>query len=701
MRWRLLPLIVVACFWCDVLPARGQKDRRTHDITIEDYFTQADILESRISPDGDYVAYTQGTWQKSTNDRKTDLWVVPSRGTPQKLTFDRANDRSPQWVSGYPHIYFLGNRKRAGEKEPPFDGKTQVWRIHRDGGTPQPVTRVEGGVERFALALMNGRAFAYYVTSKELVDADFKSLRSKFKHIDYGHGVVRVSQVWKLDLQTWRSEKIIDDQRVIHEFAVAPDGKRIAMITTTDGKVVSFEGRSRVDIYHAATGKITPLPDKVFRKDVPSPYGWLEHLTWGPHGSDRLAFNVIFDAYPSEVVVALVAGNTPNVFLMKRPPGVSLHGYGSPLAWRGPGRDLCFLGDVQGRVRLFCAKGVDADQPGGFETVTPGDVVVAGFSYDKDGQSAAVLMNDITRLPDIRLYEGKGTPRWLTNANPQTAMWKLPQIKTFTWNGANGDAVEGILELPPDYQKGQRVPLVLNIHGGPTTADYLHLQYWIYGRVLLPARGYAVFCPNYRGSTGYGDKFLTDLIGKDNGIEVEDMLKGVDALVKAGIADPERLAVMGWSNGGYLTNCIISKTTRFKAAISGAGIADAVMEFAASDEPAYMIVFKKGFPWSNPAGYHRASPSYQFDKIRTPTLIHVGGDDERCPPPHSRLLYRALKEYVHVPTELLVYPGEPHGLTKYNNRLAKMEWDLAWLDRYVLGKKKEKEQNSEVSGQQR
>jgi dipeptidyl aminopeptidase/acylaminoacyl peptidase len=264
----------------------------------------------------------------------------------------------------------------------------------------------------------------------------------------------------------------------------------------------------------------------------------------------------------------------------------------------------------------------------------------------------------------------------------------LPQLSVVSWKGAGGQTVEGILELPPDYKKGDKAPLVVEIHGGPTTSSYYKLQYWIYGRTLLPARGYAVLCPNYRGSTGYGDKFTTDLIGRENDLDVEDILKGVDALIERGIADPDRLAVSGWSNGGFLTNCIITKTTRFKAAISGAGIVDAVMEWGSNDEPAYTMVFKQGLPWSNPEKYLKASPTYKLDKVKTPTLIHVGANDERCPPGHSRMLYRALKEYVNVPTELIVYPGEGHGLAKYRNRQAKMEWDLAWLDRWVMGKKK-------------
>src|SRR5207237_5964266 len=137
----------------------------------------------------------------------------------------------------------------------------------------------------------------------------------------------------------------------------------------------------------------------------------------------------------------------------------------------------------------------------------------------------------------------------------------LPQISVVSWRARDGTLVEGILELPPDYErlppdfkKGEKIPLVVAIHGGPTTADRFHLQFWIYGRTLLPAKGYAVLCPNYRGSTGYGDKFLTDLLGRENDLDVKDILAGVDALVAKGVADPDKLGVMALSKGRSLTN---------------------------------------------------------------------------------------------------------------------------------------------------
>src|SRR5262249_23123169 len=153
--------------------------------------------------------------------------------------------------------------------------------------------------------------------------------------VEYGHGVDKVSQVWKLDLQNWRDEKVIDDKRYIHDMALSRDGNRLAMITAPDDKVVSFEGKSRVDVYDATTKKAEAVPDEVFRKQMPSPYGWLEHLAWSPDGK-KLVFNVIFDGYPAKIIVADWDKDGVSVDRFDN-KGLSVRGYGSPLQWRGNG----------------------------------------------------------------------------------------------------------------------------------------------------------------------------------------------------------------------------------------------------------------------------------------------------------------------------------------------------------------------------
>jgi dipeptidyl aminopeptidase/acylaminoacyl peptidase len=370
---------------------------------------------------------------------------------------------------------------------------------------------------------------------------------------------------------------------------------------------------------------------------------------------------------------------------MKRPDGVHVRGYGSPLRWRD-GRTLGYLGESAGRVGVY---GYRAESNGSLG-VLPKDAVVSAFDFGPTpGAVAVTLEGSPTEFPDIYLHVGE--PKKLTRLNPQVARWKLPTVRHVTWKAPDGIEVGGVLELPADYKGTGKLPLVVGIHGGPTSSAKAALEYDPHnGRLYFAARGYAALFPNYRGSTGYGDKFLTQLIGRENDVEVKDILAGIRHLVEQGIADPERVAVMGWSNGGYLTNCLIAledPPVKFKAASSGAGILDTEAQWGFNDEPAYMMVFKKGLPWEAPDAYRKASPTYGLGNVTTPTLIHVGGKDERCPPGHSRMLYRALKEYRKVPAELVVYPDEPHGLAKYTSRKAKMEWDLAWFDRYVRGKK--------------
>ena len=260
--------------------------------------------------------------------------------------------------------------------------------------------------------------------------------------------------------------------------------------------------------------------------------------------------------------------------------------------------------------------------------------------------------------------------------------------------------VEGILELPPGYDRenGGPLPLVVMIHGGPTAATPYARQFRIYGRSLLAARRYAMLAPNYRGSTGYGEEFMVDLIGRENDVEVEDIITGVEALVRDGIADPAKLGVMGWSNGGFLTNALLSETVTvpgdggtaeevgFAAASSGAGVIDQVIQWGTEDTPGHVVNYMSGkLPWEFPAEYIESSPLYELNKTETPTLIHVGGSDARVPPEHARTLYRSLYNYLDVPAELIVYPGEPHGLMKKSNRAAKMAWDHAWFDKYLKG----------------
>ncbi len=671
--WSIISILTILL----VGAATGHAVERTHDIVPEDYFTQVFVSGVSASPDGEYTAFVDYRWDKEYDRRSRDIWVVnnDSKETT-RLTFDPGNEVSPQWSPDSKHVYFLGHISQGGDvTKPPYDGSSQVWRINVDGSELTPITRIPDGIYDYQLS-DDGTA-VYYTRTKEYRIDEWGDMRSQFSNVEYGHGIYEVSELWQLDLTSWRSEMIFDPKLHIHEFAVSSNGKHIATITTQDGELVSLEGWSNVTVLDLSTGDSFDLYDKLWRVEAPSPHGWLGGLEWSDDGN-KLAFTIDFDGYPSEIIVVDFSGGAAQLQRLPRPEMV--HVAGSP-HWV-PGEDVvAFVGDNRARSRVYT---IDVED-GSNETLTPGDVVIGGFSFVGDKGDLVANQSTLTYYHDLVMYS-KDKGERITHLNPQVDTWKLPQISIVQWEGANGDMVEGILELPPDYEPGQKLPLLVTIHGGPTLAEPYSFLFWIYGRASFAAKGYAMLAPNYRGSTGYGDKFMTDLIGHENDWDVIDIMTGVDHLIADGIVDEEQMAVSGWSNGGFLTNALISNN-RFKAASTGAGVLDMTVQLIEEDTPGHVINYMEGLPWEQPEEYQTASPLYSFKPgMTTAVLIHVGENDPRVPASHSIGLHRMLSRYLDVPCELIVYPGAGHNLSKYTHRLAKAKWDHAWIDHYTLSK---------------
>jgi len=678
------PILALATLGCLLFPPAQMATaaERTHDIVPEDYFDLVSLGNLALSPDGALAAYTESRWGQGKEGRSSDLWVVPVRGgMAHRLTFDGFGGSGAAWNAEGNRIYFLG-RDRAGRDNPPHDGSRQVWRIDPDGSRLEAVTRVTDGVNSFVLAPDGGAVF--YTTTKEPAAKEWADIRAEFPDLEYAAGTLSLTEVHRLDLASWRTETVVPATRHIWDMAVSPDGSRLALITTEDSEVIYREGWSRVDVVDLASGDVTSLTDQQWRSTHPSPYGWLEDLTWAPDGG-ALAFSISFDGYASQIWVAEQNGAPWNLQRIQRPGRV---GYAGGLTWTGQDRTLCYEGESMARIRVMAVQKVAGGQQGRTKVLTPGDWVVGAFAGDRRGRSLVTIAETTSRMNDLYHLEKNGQLEPLTDVNLQVATWKLPQISHVGWAGADGDTCWGILELPPGYKEVDGpLPAVVELHGGPTSSTKYRLRLWIYGRSSLPARGYALLSPNYHGSTGYGDEFLAKLVGRENDIDVKDIATGTRWLIDQGFADPSRIGVMGWSNGGYLTNCMITaEPDLYAAASSGAGVLDMAIQWGTEDTPGHVINFNRGQPWQVPDAYREASPMYHLDRVKTPTLIHQGGNDPRVPPPHSRALFRALHHYLNVPTQLVVYPGEPHGLTTHENRLAKIKWDIAWFDRYLLGK---------------
>jgi dipeptidyl aminopeptidase/acylaminoacyl peptidase len=302
--------------------------------------------------------------------------------------------------------------------------------------------------------------------------------------------------------------------------------------------------------------------------------------------------------------------------------------------------------------------------PGSFAVSSAGTVAFAG-------QTA-------TEPQELYLWDAKARPERVSNLNEQWRQIALMKPEFYRYKSFDGLEVEAALLKPANYDGKSRLPLIALIHGGPTGAWQDSIETW--GQ-LLAARGYAVFYPNIRGSTGYGQRFVELNRADWGGGDFKDVMAGIDDLIARGIADPERLGIGGWSYGGYMSEWAITQTNRFKAAVSGAGMANLISEFGTEEHPAYDEWFW-GLPYERPEGFLKASPFLYLKKARTPTLILQGNADLIDPLGQSQELYRGLKRY-GVQAEFVVYPREPHALREEKHLLDRLNRILAWYDKYL------------------
>lgn len=646
----------------------------THDVVPDDQFTLDELRGLTANHNGTRLAFVRARWDEALDLQRTDLWTLEtSSRAAQRVTFTQPDVHAPRFGPLGVHVYYLA----ADAQE-----KVQVWRVPATGGTPLALTAAAEGVSAFRLDL-NGGVWFSTCREDDVVD-DWKDLRDAHE-LTYVDRAVTTCEIHKLDLGTWRVAPVWSPGLHVAEFDVTPDGTRLAAVVEPDAELIVHEGRSRVVVRDLASGVDVPVPDDVWRASAPSPYGWVEGLAWASDGR-ALAFRVDFDGHPAETYVAELAGNEARTWKVPRPAGA--HVLDGALQWVPGERELCQRVGEHARVRLLCVAKLRSGGAGKPEAFPRGDVVVNTFAFSGDGRDVFATVGTPTSFPDLYRLPARGNllPVRIHAANPHTDAWKLPKLSVVAWKAPDGTTVEGILETPAGWSPEQGpLPLVVVIHGGPTAMDTLQRSFSYGGRTAFAARGWATLVPNYRGSLGYGDAFTTDLVGRENDVEVKDILAGVDHLVAEGVADAERLAVMGWSNGGYLVNALVAATDRFDAAVSGAGVVDQAMQWALEDTPGHVINFMQGQPWEKPEAYMAASPLYGLAGARTPTLVHVGEHDARVPPAHAHALFRALDAYLDVPVELVVYPDAGHGLKKLSQRKAKVAWDHAWLERWVLG----------------
>ncbi|MDE2660596.1 MAG: S9 family peptidase [Acidobacteriota bacterium] len=643
--------------------AAPAQDKRP--MTIVELVEVPRVGSPRLSPDGTELLYTRTDADWEANGRTTHIRRIGSDGTgDMRLTSGENGESSPRWSPDGAWIAFLARR---GESP-----GNQIHRLRTSGGEASPLTEHETPVQSFAFSPDGD--FVYFVA------ADPETAEEKRKD-ELGDDVFGFDENYK-QRHLFRvttggdgprpAERITDGGYSVVSFRLADDGTRIAH---SRAPTPLFDNRDEGEVWimDADGGNTVQLT-----RNTVSERG----AQLSPDGTQVLFLseaNAAFETYYNTNVFVVPAAGGPHRLLWEDMPH-EVHG----ARW-APDGSIYFIANTGVRTQLFHAAGPDATP----RALTAGDHSLVGWNFHAPTGRHVFGISKPESRGDVHLLDGSGgDPLKVTSVfDYLDEAFDLPVQEAIRWKGDDGVEVEGLLYYPLDYEEGRRYPLVVQTHGGPAASDRFAFDYWANYTQILTARGYLVFKPNYRGSTGYGDEFLRDMVGHYFHQAHLDVMAGVDHLVQLGIVDGERMAKMGWSAGGHMTNKIITHTDRFKAASSGAGAVNWVSMYGQSDVRTYRTPWFGGTPWQEDApidAYWGNSPLKDIYRVTTPTLVLVGENDARVPPPQSVELYRALKSN-GVDTHLYIAPREGHGWRELRHALFKVNVEIDWFERHVRG----------------
>lgn len=651
-------------------PAGAQRPVETGDL-----LRLRAVSDPQLSPDGAWVAYTVGSADTIRDRRDRDLWMVSWDGDRHKrLTSSPDPEHAPRWSPDGGRLAFLSSRQDPREVD-------QVWILPRDGGEAERVTDFPGGVTDLAWA-PDGRRLALIVSDPDPADsaaADSAERRPtpivvdrfRFKQDEIGYLTDLRDHLYVYDLEARRGELITPGGYEEAAPAWSPDGRSIAFVSR---RRPDFDRDDNYDLYVVeARAGAEPRQVTTFAGADMNPEWGNRAPAWSPDGS-MLAYvqggrpELIYYG-GQKVAVVPAAGGPARVLTGELDRNVL-----SP-TWSPDGKSVLFLLEDD---RVYHLARVPAGG-GAVERLVEGQRALTDLSVTREGR-IAVVASTTTQPDEIHAVEGGELRKLSTQNDAWLREVRLAPVEEITVKSRDGTPIHGFVVKPPDYQPGRRYPAVLRIHGGPVWQffhDFANLDWQV-----LAAQGYVVLGVNPRGSSGRGEKFSTAIWAAWGQKDGEDVLAAVDWAVARGIADPARLGVGGWSYGGILTNELIARDRRFKAAISGAGQGNAYGGYG-TDQYALEYEAELGKPWGNRKAWDRVSyPFLHADRIGTPTLFLCGQDDWNVPLLNSEQMYQALRS-LGVPTALVIYPGEAHEIRRPSFVADRMRRYLEWYGKYL------------------
>ncbi|WP_446744339.1 prolyl oligopeptidase family serine peptidase [Silvibacterium acidisoli] len=672
-------------------------------ITLDEFLNTTEVRDAKISADGSMavIATSQPDWQQ---DRFAgNLWFW-SKATGKLLPLTQSgHDSSPEISPDGRYVAFLSDRaiagaessdEKSGDKDDD-DAPSRIWIIPVGGGEAFPLYREKLDTHAFAWS-KDSNSIDFAVTqplSKNEEDARKEQWKDTIRWREQERGDVLLERPVSMayaeattNPAAHAEAKPADDKPAlpagsqvlthlslaISEVAPSPDGQQIALMSGPIWHRLENPADTEIFLLSAHGGEAHQLTHN---------QGLEGSLTWSPDNA-MIYFSVRAGAGAIEGDYQDLQGRIYSIDPQSGKTtryGADFTGSWDDITVTSDGKLLAtgLLGTGEKLYRVegahFKAIGSVAGSYAHIEAAHHGDALI--YMHSAIGVPTQVYVSESA--------SGIDATKPVTNFNPIFAERAQVEWQPYKWKSFDGTEVEGVLIYPPGRKGAKNLHMFTLIHGGPEDADGDRFGAdWYDWATYAASQGWLVFRPNYRGSTGYGDKFMLEIVPHIVSVPGKDILTGVDALVKDGIADPDHLTVGGYSYGGYMTNWLITQTTRFKAATTGAGAVEHAANWGFDDLTYDDAWFLSGTPWEKPEIYQSEAALFQMNKVTTPTHIVAGNADNRVSYFEQVVLDRALQR-LNVPHTLLLFPGENHPLSKNPwHGYIKVREELKWLDTY-------------------
>ena len=625
--------------------------------------TMKNISASEVSPDGKKIAYTirEALLTPDRSEYVNQVWMSDIDGSsPMQLTRGEKSNNNPRWSPDGRSIAFVSAR----------DGKSNLYILPVGGGEAEKITDSKGSVSAFSWS-RDGRMLAY-LTADIATDEEEKNKKAKddWYYLDEVQKQNRLAVVWpgQKDSSGKYVQKVLtrDNSNVV-SFDWNKDGSAIAYsygkttkvndIIYSDIAMINIQSGEIKNIANTAAGESSPLFS-------PDGNQICYHSTENPHDWAGSRFAVVY---------SMADGKTQR---LKSTPNED----GSILGWTADGKNILWSesNSTLSSIYMLSTDGKSiAEWSRGEKNFISQPALNAGKTH------LSFLLQNPSSLPELYVSEaGAYKPVKVTNIQAAHAGKPMGKTELIKWKGADGMEIEGLLTYPLNYQAGKKVPLILNIHGGPAgvfSQTCIAGSQGIYPIAGFSENGFAVLRPNPRGSTAYGTVFRQANRADWGGKDYIDLMNGVDAVIKMGITDETMLGVMGWSYGGFMSSWIVGHTNRFKVASIGAPVVDLAHQNLTDDVAGLLPSYFKGDPWNNWDLYDKYSPLHYVQHVKTPVLLQHGEADNRVPLSNSIMFYNALKRR-NVPVRLLVLPRQPHGPVEPRMLLKTQETNIEWME---------------------